>query len=276
MPTPTGPTLTPQIGKSGVLTDSSDPASLQALMAQTRLVLTTVGPYQLYGGALASATRAQVLNGANVFAVQAGDAWEIIQARQCVLVAPGEYALSGLLRGRLGSAHVMASPHPAGARIVVLDQKLARMSIGAHEWGEALGIVAPPAGAASTHNRATRFSVTLPHAAARPWAPAHLRARRDSAGDVSISWVRCARVGGDSWGPGEPPLGTPVEAYRLDILDEGGGVVRGAETLSSTFIYTAAQQSADFGAPPALLRLRVAQLAASGAPGLNKELTIPL
>ena len=28
-----------------VLTDSSDPASLQALMAQTRLVLTTVGPY---------------------------------------------------------------------------------------------------------------------------------------------------------------------------------------------------------------------------------------
>ena len=42
-----------------VLTDSSDPASLQALMAQTRLVLTTVGPYQLYGSELVAACAAE-------------------------------------------------------------------------------------------------------------------------------------------------------------------------------------------------------------------------
>ncbi len=41
-----------------VLTDSSDPASLQALMEQTRLVLTTVGPYQLYGSELVAACAA--------------------------------------------------------------------------------------------------------------------------------------------------------------------------------------------------------------------------
>jgi short subunit dehydrogenase-like uncharacterized protein len=38
-----------------VVTDSADPASLAALMAQTRLVLTTVGPYQLYGNELVAA-----------------------------------------------------------------------------------------------------------------------------------------------------------------------------------------------------------------------------
>ncbi|MFN0184543.1 MAG: saccharopine dehydrogenase family protein [Aquabacterium sp.] len=38
-----------------VVTDSADPASLAALVAQTRLVLTTVGPYQLYGSALVQA-----------------------------------------------------------------------------------------------------------------------------------------------------------------------------------------------------------------------------
>ena len=38
-----------------VVTDTADPASLQALMAQTRLVLTTVGPYQLYGNELVAA-----------------------------------------------------------------------------------------------------------------------------------------------------------------------------------------------------------------------------
>jgi len=38
-----------------VVTDSADAASLAALMAQTRLVLTTVGPYQLYGNELVAA-----------------------------------------------------------------------------------------------------------------------------------------------------------------------------------------------------------------------------
>jgi short subunit dehydrogenase-like uncharacterized protein len=41
-----------------VVTDSADTASLQALMAQTRLVLTTVGPYQLYGNELVAACAA--------------------------------------------------------------------------------------------------------------------------------------------------------------------------------------------------------------------------
>lgn len=41
-----------------VVTDTDDPASLQALMASTRLVLSTVGPYQLYGSALVAACAA--------------------------------------------------------------------------------------------------------------------------------------------------------------------------------------------------------------------------
>jgi short subunit dehydrogenase-like uncharacterized protein len=38
-----------------VVTDTANPASLQALMARTRLVLTTVGPYQLYGNEMVAA-----------------------------------------------------------------------------------------------------------------------------------------------------------------------------------------------------------------------------
>ena len=41
-----------------VITNGDDAASLAALMAQTRLVLTTVGPYQLYGSALVGACAA--------------------------------------------------------------------------------------------------------------------------------------------------------------------------------------------------------------------------
>ncbi|WP_119967323.1 saccharopine dehydrogenase family protein [Simplicispira lacusdiani] len=41
-----------------VVTDTGNPASLQALMNSTRLVLTTVGPYQLYGNELVAACAA--------------------------------------------------------------------------------------------------------------------------------------------------------------------------------------------------------------------------
>ncbi len=42
-----------------VVTDIANSASLQALMARTRLVLTTVGPYQLYGSEMVAACAAQ-------------------------------------------------------------------------------------------------------------------------------------------------------------------------------------------------------------------------
>jgi hypothetical protein len=230
---------------------------------------------RLYGGALASATSDAVLNGANAFAIQADGEWEIVQARTCALIAPNEYELSGLLRGRLGSAHAMRAPHPVGVRIAVLDERLARVDFGAHEWNEPIAFVAPPAGAAATDARAAQLTVTLPHAARRPWAPAHVRARRTPNGDVAISWIRCARLGGDAWGPGEPPLGAQAEGYLLEIVDDGV-VKRSATVASPAYLYTAAEQAADFGPPPILLHIRVAQLGENGAPGLNRELTITL
>jgi hypothetical protein len=71
-------------------------------------------------------------------------------------------------------------------------------------------------------------------------------------------------------------LGEPAQGYRLDILQGSGAEVCSADAMGSPFIFTAARQTADFGARPASLRLWIAQWAASGAPGLNAELTIPL
>jgi hypothetical protein len=170
----------------------------------------------------------------------------------------------------------MSAPHPAGTRIVILDARLARMDVAAHEWNEPVLFVAPPVGSAATDARASVQSIDLPHAALRPWAPAHVRAVREASGDVAISWVRCARIGGDSWGPGEPPLGAPNEAYQIDILNGGGATLRSSTISTAGYTYTAAGQIADFGAPPTSLRLRVAQLDASGSPGLNNEVTISL
>jgi hypothetical protein len=230
---------------------------------------------KLYGGALASADANAVLNGANVFAIAgAADEYEIVQARTCALVEPGVYELSGFLRGQLGSEHAMRSPHPVGARIVKLDARLARLSIGAHEWGDELVFLAPPAGGAFNDARAVWLDAALPRAATRPWPPAHLRAKR-AGGDVHVSWVRRAHKAGDQWGAGDPPLGFGSEAYRLDILD-GVTLKRSVTVSSPVYVYSAADQTADFGAPPGSMTLRVAQLGDGGAPGLNKQTTVLL
>ena len=214
------------------------------------------------------------LNGANVFAIEAGGEWEIVQAQHCGLVAPGECEVAGLLRGRLGSAHAMAAPLRS-ARASSCSIKSWRASTLARMKGRGSGNrCATPRRRRNAHNRAARFEEFAARGAEALGAGcgrcAMLRAMLRSPGCDARGF------GGDSWGAGEPPLGEPAEGDRLDILDGGGSVVPPADTLSSPFIYAAARQTADFGAPPASLRLRIAQLAASGAPGLNTELTIPL
>lgn len=231
---------------------------------------------KLYGGVLSSVDKAALLGGANAFAIESADGeWEIVQARAAVLVAPNEYELSGFLRGLQDSAHAMRAPHPVGARIVKLDARLARLDIGAHEWGQVAAFSVPPSGAAAESPRAAALSLQLHHAAARMWAPAHLRARRLPSGDIRITWTRQARIGGDYWGAGEPPLGAPSERYRLEILD-GETLKREIASETASYDYSVSDQTADFGGPPSALHVRAAQLNAAGEPGLKTDLTMPL
>ena len=46
-----------------IAADAADPASLAAMIAQTKAVLTTVGPYQLYGSDLVAAGAARPIRG---------------------------------------------------------------------------------------------------------------------------------------------------------------------------------------------------------------------
>ncbi len=232
---------------------------------------------RLYGGALASVSEAAVLDGANAFAVEgAGGAWEILQARNAVLVGAGEYELSGLLRGQQGSEQAIGAPALAGSRIVKLDSRLVRLTVGANEWGQSLHAAAPPWGALATDSRASVLSPLLAHAAARPYAPAHLRASRAPSGDITITWVRRARAGGDAWGAGEPPIEGPTEAYLIEILDNFGDVLRSASVSAPHYLYGASEQLIDFGVLPSAVRARVAMLDSGGAAGLKSELTLTL
>jgi hypothetical protein len=225
----------------------------------------------LPGANLQSVNELTLLAGANPFAVAQPDGgWEIVQARSATLVAPDTWELRGLLRGLQGSE--TAATAPAGAPVVLLDEALARLEIAAHERGAALVAVAAPAGFPASDGNAAERGFTFADVWARPFAPVHLAARRVPGGDIVLSWIRRARLGGDAWA-GEPPLGEEREAWRVEILS-GTTLKRVLETTTTAATYASADQTADFGTLPALLTVRIAQVSARGGLSRAREATL--
>src|ERR1700712_3853945 len=77
------PSDTPLIGA-----DASDPASLQAMVAQAKSVITTVGPYQLYGNDLLAAC---VASGTDYFDLSGEPVWmrQMIDAHEATAKSTG-------------------------------------------------------------------------------------------------------------------------------------------------------------------------------------------
>ncbi len=176
---------------------------------------------RLYSGSLSSAEERQVLNGANRIAVQAasGD-WEILQARDCVLVEPGVFEISGLLRGLAGTDAAMSAPHPVGARVVVLD--LAVQALTLHEALRAgpVHLAAGPSRGGPYGPSVTQGEEVWLGRALRPLSPVHARLTQTPEG-LLVSWRRRTRIGGDDWAALDVPLGEAQEAYDLEVLKDG-------------------------------------------------------
>ena len=182
----------------------------------------------------------------------------MLQFQSATLTAPSTYRLSLLLRGQAGTEGAMRSPVAAGARFVLLDGALARVDMGPDEVGLAYSWRCGPV----SRNIGDTSYLDTAHAfrglGLRPLSPMHIRGVR-SGGDLALSWVRRTRIGGDSWDSVEVPLAEDTERYEVDILD-GPDVVRTISSTTPSLTYTAAEQTADFGAPQSSLSLRVYQL----------------
>jgi len=236
----------------------------------SRLDKSTTLHVQLDFGSLSSVSDLALFSGANAVAIEhAAGRWEIVQFREAALVAPATYALTALLRGQQGTEGFSSSPLPAGARFVLLDSALTRLDVGPNEIGLPLNWRFGP----SNRDIGAPSYDTVVHAFAgtghRPFAPAHIRSRRDDGG-LHISWIRRTRIGGDSWDGAEVPLGEASERYEIDVLD-GDDAVRTLAASSPSALYSLADQSADFGTPPDAVTVRIFQLSESygrGSPAI--------
>ncbi len=221
---------------------------------------------RLANGSLESRDRASVLNGANAALV--GD--EIVQFRQAELTAADTYRLSGLLRGRRGTEHLTAG-HAAGETFLLLTTFDLSRIVGQQEAiGAVFWLKAVTAGLYAEDQPAESFADT--GASLRPFSVAHPRASRDpQSGDVSLAWVRRARVLGGWIDGADVPLVEADERYEVDVVSGSGAVLRTLSSTGPSAVYTAAMQAADAGAGAAF---RIHQISAVVGRGVPREITI--
>jgi len=211
---------------------------------------------QLLQGELSSCSESALFNGANAALVGG----EVLQFQTATLLGPGLYALGGLLRGRKGTEEQVGT-HAIGESFVLLSSaalqflplQLSDRSLTYHFRAVSNG---------GSLDLAQDLSLTCGLKTIRPLAPAHLKACRASMGEVSLTWVRCARMNAAWVDYIDVPLDEAEELYDIEICDQASGdVVRSfIDQTDTTLIYTTAQQTADWGGGlPEAITVRVYQ-----------------
>lgn len=194
-----------------------------------------------------------------------GKGGEIIQFATATLVSPGVYDLSRLRRGQRGTEFAWGS-HGLGEMAVLLEPgALQRADFGAADlnllrYYKAVSLLTLEADTPAV--AWANSGVGL-----RPYSPVDLIAEGPSGGgDIDLQWTRRSRIG-ETIDP--PPLAEEFERYVLQIRNAAGtSTVREVVIEDATaWVYTAAMQTADFGAPVTSLRWRVAQVSAAFGPG---------
>jgi len=217
----------------------------------------------VYSGELASTSELLVLNGGN--AAVLGN--EVIQFKTATLVSEKTYVLSGLLRGRKGTP---TGGHVLGERFVLLNPAtLRRAPPNAAEIGLARIYRAITIGAAFSSGVDIPFTNTAQ--GLECLSPVQLGGGRDAAGNLTLTWVRRTRVGGEWRDLVDASLGEATESYSIDICDDDSyaTVVRVLTSLIPTVAYSAADQVTDFGSAQATVYAVVYQISATmsrGAP----------
>ena len=224
---------------------------------------------RLYGGALAGQPELGVLNGANAAAIGTAETgFEVIQFETATLIGSNAWRLDGLLRGQAGTGDIAAGGHAIGTRFVLLDKGVVPLALSEAESGLSLTLRAGAAGA--VYDPATFVDVAIPRARRGLMClpPVHLTASRDAGTrDVTFTWIRETRMGGDSWDPVEVPLGEASEAYAVTIFS-GMTAVRTLSAGSPSALYAAADQTADFGSLPDTISVSISQVSPTEGPGL--------
>ena len=156
---------------------------------------------------LASATMAAIALGANRLLL--GE--EVLQFVHAEQIGARRWALTGLLRGRLGTEQAALFGHAVGTRVALLDERILTLE------SEHTAFEYCIAASGSADDEPVYASVRARGTAAAPPSPVHPRVADSGDGGLSLEWTRRAR-GAWRWSEGgEVPLVEASELYEVGV-----------------------------------------------------------
>lgn len=223
------------------------------------------------GTTLESRTEEAVLAGANAAAIGEDGRWEIIQFLDAEEISANRYRLTTLLRGRRGTEHLVGTSEVNDYFVLVSGPGIIRLPLETSQIGSAMVYRGVTFG--STFSSSTTQAFTGHGMALETFSPVYVRGERDSSEDVTITWIRRDRLHQTMRSGVELPNSEASESYSIDIMD-GSEVVRTLTSSTTSVVYTAADQTTDFGAPVPEVTVRIYQLSAIVGRGTPAEATI--
>ncbi len=172
--------------------------------------------------------------------------------------------------------------HAAGDRIVIVDA--ADLERAGHARDVTYEYFARTLGKGAPRTFTDRERLKSQDRSRRTWAPRNVQGRRNGSNDLTLTWSRRARLGGQLADSVGAQLIETTETYEVDVLDApGGSVVRtissgitlgsATDPWSATVTYTASQQTTDGLTPGDPVTVKVYQVGSVGR-GFAVEFTV--
>ncbi len=221
----------------------------------------------LRGGQLESVRHEALLNSEENLAL-IGD--EIVQFRDAQLLGENQYKLSGFLRGRYSTEHLVEK-HRVGERFVLLNTLLASIPVSNNDIGQKKFYKAVSCGAVDGDSHAFTYQNNY----LKPFSVVNVTAeRRGDDNNIMINWVRRSRVDSDLRDYIDVPLMEEFERYQVDIY-KGDNVIRTIDVKDATYVkYKHDDQMNDFQESPRMLKLAVFQMSAIVGRGVGEAISV--
>ncbi len=165
----------------------------------------------------------------------------------------------------------MPAAWPVGSTVVLLDGVPSQMELSMDARGLSRRYRIGASGRGYDDPNVVEIATAFDGIGLRPMPVSHLRSAARAGKELSLSWIRRTRIGGDSWQQTEVPLSEESEGYMVRILV--ADVIRREVTTSAPhYAYPMAQQVQD-GAQAGFTAM-VAQLSPSFGAGPFRSLAV--
>ena len=226
----------------------------------------------LSSGELENIDKTKLFNGSNL-AIVGNEIIQFQHISQDGFLNDSTYRLTKLVRGLYGTEYY-CDKHTENERFVLLTNNVKSTSfpLGYINANKYYKIVTTGKELEDAEPLLFQYKGNL----FKPYSPCHIKAYRNTNGDLIIKWTRRTRIGGDWRDNVDVLLSEDFEKYNIEIINQSTNrTKRIIEILNNqTATYTTEQQVEDFGSIQGSIKFKIYQLSSIVGAGYEKIILV--